>query len=309
MRARIKTVMVDSRSDQNWQVARIFLTFSDQRMKAARKRICQQARELNVYSCVIGASERSLDRDFRERYRHILASEHKGYGYYIWKPRIVKQVLATLQEGDILHWLDSGSHLNPRGLWRLEEYFEIAQQVEGGFLGFENKPPNGPLHYDGRPLPDNAEYLLTKGDLLDWFQVRDLPEICQTQQIGATTFMIRKCEQSVDFIDQWNSVFEGRLHLIDDTPSVSANEPGFIQHRWDQSILSILAKLHKVPTVSVFECWYPSVEDCWQPDWNYVRDYPILMKRDRQIPPPNPLYLRYLKTKGLIRDLISNRGG
>jgi hypothetical protein len=90
---------------------------------------------------------------------------------------------------------------------------------------------------------------------------------------------------------------------------VSANEPGFIQHRWDQSILSILAKLHKVPTLSVFECWYPSVEDCWQPDWNYVRDYPILMKRDRQIPPPNPLYLRYLKTKGMIRDLLANRGG
>jgi hypothetical protein len=289
-------------------VARIFLTFTDRRMKAARKRICQQARDLNVYSRVIGSSERSLDRDFRQRYRHILTPDHKGYGYYIWKPRIVKQVLATLQEGDILHWLDSGSHLNPRGLWRLEEYFQLAEQVEGGFLGFENKPPNGPLHYDGRPLPDNAEYLLTKGDLLDWFQVRDRPEISRSQQIGATTFMIRKCEQSVAFVDQWNDVFEGHLHLIDDTASIAPNEPGFIQHRWDQSILSILAKLHGVPTVSVFECWYPSLDNCWQPDWEYVRDYPILMKRDRQIPPPNPLYLYYLKIKGKLKGLISNRG-
>jgi len=285
---------------------RIFLTFSDRRMRRARRRICRQARSLGVYFKVIGASESSLDADFRRRYREILTPEHKGFGYYIWKPRIVKQVLASLDEGDILHWLDSGSHLNAKGLWRLEEYFSMAEEAEGGFLGFENKPPNGPLHYDGRPLPDNAEYLLTKGDLLDWFNVRERPEISRTQQIGATTFMIRKCPESVAFVDAWNEVFEGRLHLIDNSPSQSPNEPGFIDHRWDQSILSILAKLHQVPTVSVFECWYPSLENCWQPDWSYVEDYPILMKRDRQIPPQNPLYLSYLMAKGRLKRMLSS---
>jgi hypothetical protein len=284
---------------------RIFLTFTDRRMASARKRICQQARALHVYSEVIGASEHSLDRDFRQRYQAILNEQHKGYGYYIWKPRIVKQVLATLREGDVLHWLDAGSHFNPKGLWRLQQYFELADTVPGGFLGFENKPPNGPLLYDGRPLPDNSEYLLTKGDLLDWFNVRHRPEICRTQQIGATTFMIRKCKESVDFVEQWNEVFAGRQHLIDDTPSVSPNEEGFICHRWDQSILSILAKLKEVPTVSVFECWYPTLENCWMPDWDYVKDYPIWMKRDRGIKQENPLRINYLKAKGRLKELLS----
>jgi hypothetical protein len=284
---------------------RIFLTFTDRRMQTARKRICQQARSLNVYSDVIGASENSLDRDFRHRYASILNEKHKGYGYYIWKPRIVKQVLATLQEGDVLHWLDAGSHLNPAGLWRLQQYFQLAETAPGGFLGFENKPPNGPLAYDGRPLPDNAEYLLTKGDLLDWFNVRDRPEICRSQQIGATTFMIRKCPESVDFIEHWNQVFEGRQHLIDDSPSISPNEKGFICHRRDQSILSILAKLHEVPTVSVFECWYPTLDDCWSPDWDYVKDYPIWMMRDRGIKPKKQWDLYYLKAKGRIKSIVS----
>jgi hypothetical protein len=290
-------------------VKRVFLTFSDRRMRLARRRICRQARALGVYDQVVGASELSLDADFRGRYRDILTPQHKGYGYYIWKPRIVKQVLATLREGDILHWLDSGSHLNSRGLWRLKEYFQMAEDAEGGFLGFENKPPSGPLHYDGRALPDNSEYLLTKGDLLDWFEVRQRPEISRTQQVGATTFMIRKCKESTAFVEEWNSTFEGRLHLIDDTPSKSPNEEGFIQHRWDQSILSILAKLHRVPTVSVFECWYPSVQDCWQPDWDYIKEYPILMKRDRQIPGPNPLYLFYLRSKGRVKQLLKRAAG
>ena len=285
---------------------RIFLTFTDSRMKAARERICKQAKALNFYSEVIAASERSLDRPFRRRYQAILNSQHKGYGYYIWKPQIVKQVLASLQEGDLLHWLDAGSHLNPTGLWRLEEYFQLAQSAPLGFLGFENKAPNGPLLYDGRPLPDNSEYLLTKGDLLDWFNVRHRPEISRSQQIGATTFIVRKCKESVAFVDEWNQVFADRLHLIDDSPSIAPNEAGFICHRRDQSILSILAKLHQVQTVSVFECWYPSVNDCWTPDWSYVKNFPILMKRDRGIQQENRLYLSYLKAKGAAKSMLHN---
>jgi hypothetical protein len=283
---------------------RVFLTFTDRRMKDARRRLCRQATELGFYSAIIGASEAQLDLDFRRRYRTILRPECKGFGYYIWKPRIVKQVLASLNDGDILHWLDAGSHLNQRGLWRLKDYVRLAEEAEVGFLGFENKPPVNPLHYDGRPLPDNAEYRLTKGDLLDWFGVRDRPEISRTQQIGATTFIIRKCEQSVAFINAWNDVFDGRLHLIDDSPSRAPNELEFFEHRRDQSILSILAKLWRVPTVSVFECWYPSLENCWQPDWDYIDNYPILMKRDRQMSRPNNFYIRYLKAKGKLKTVL-----
>jgi hypothetical protein len=285
---------------------RVFLTFTDRRMKNARQRICNQAQELKFYSSVIGASEKSLDHEFRKRYREILNPKNTGYGYYIWKPRIVKQVLDNLEDGDILHWLDAGSHFNPIGLWRLREYFELAEQVEGGFLGFENKPPTAPLAYDGRTLPDNSEYLLTKGDLFDWLGVRDRPEITQTQQIGATTFILRKCKESVGLVNEWNQIFEDKLSLIDNSPSVSPNFEGFIQHRWDQSILSILTKLHRVPTVSVFECWYPSLENCWQPDWDYIRDYPIWMKRDRQIKNPNPVYISYLKARGKTKDAIGS---
>lgn len=273
-------------------------------MKDARRRICRQATELDFYSGVIGASEAQLDPDFRRRYQSILRPDCKGFGYYIWKPRIVKQVLASLQDGDILHYLDAGSHLNPLGLWRLKDYVHFAEEARDGFLGFENKPPAGPLFYDGRTLPDNAEYRLTKGDLLDWFGVRDRPDISRTQQIGATTFIIRKCEQSVNFVNAWNDVFDGRLHLIDDRPSQAPNEAGFFEHRMDQSILSILAKLWQVPTVSVFECWYPSLENCWLPDWDCIDNYPILMKRDRGMSRPNNIYISFLKAKGKLKTVL-----
>lgn len=98
-------------------------------------------------------------------------------------------------------------------MWRLLDYFGLAASAQGGFLGFENKPPgvDSPSRYDGNILTDNTECLLTKADLLDRFNVRHRPEITRSQQIGVTTFMIRINPESVAFIDAMNSVFEDRI--------------------------------------------------------------------------------------------------
>jgi hypothetical protein len=41
------------------------------------------------------------------------------------------------------------------------------------------------------------------------------------------------------------------------------------------------------------------------PDWDYVKDYPIWMKRDRGIKQENPLRINYLKAKGRLKELLS----
>ena len=67
-------------------------------------------------------------------------------------------------------------------------------------------------------------------------------------------------------------VFYENFHLADDTPSQSNNEVGFIEHRHDQSILSLLLKQYGTSVIPL--------EEVYRPNWNlYSRFYPILTQR------------------------------
>jgi hypothetical protein len=273
-------------------------------MKTARHRLCRQAKEMGVYTDVFGASERDLAADFRQRFKDYLTPEYRGFGYYAWKPQIVLQTLESLQDGDQVHWIDSGCHLNPAGSQRLQELFAMTAEAPSGIQGFECLPPNGSLVYKERQFPDQGEYKWTKGDLLDRLAVRDRPEITTTQQLGATTFFVRKCPASMDFMRHWIRVFSEDFSMIDDRPSLAPNLEGFIEHRHDQSIYSILGKLLPISTLSVFEFWFPRADNCWLPDWEMVGDSPIQIRRDRGLKGESRLKIASLKAKGRLKRLL-----
>ena len=46
-----------------------------------------------------------------------------------------------MNDGDIYHWCDVGCHFNINGYKRLNEYFEMIEKEESGFLGFQYKKP------------------------------------------------------------------------------------------------------------------------------------------------------------------------
>jgi hypothetical protein len=283
---------------------RVLVTFADSRMKKSRQRLCAQAKEMNVYTDVFGASEKDLSPDFRQRFKEFLTPEHRGFGYYSWKPQIVLQALEKLNDGDQVHWIDSGCHLNPVGRNRLLEFFDMAHETPSGIQGFECLPPNGSLIYRKRRFPNQGEALWTKGDLLDRLCVRHRPEITGSQQLGATTFFVTKCTTSMDFLKHWISVFSEDFSMIDDRPSLSPNLEGFVEHRHDQSIYSILGKLLPISTISVFEFWYPRADNCWLPDWDMVRDSPIHIRRDRGIKAKSSFKNASLKAKGGLKRLL-----
>lgn len=282
------------------RMQRIFLTFSDShRMHNAGKRICKQAESLRFYDRVIGASEYDLDPDFLEKFSGQLIPGSRGFGYMCWKPQIVWQTLRMMQEGDVLHWVDAGSHLNAKGRWRLKQYFELASSCPTGVLAFLCTPPQPPLHHDQRQFPDYRESQWTKGDLLDRLNVRGNKDILASQSIGSCTFLIRKCKSSLDLVDQWRRIPAENFGYIDDSPSQSPNTSDFQEHRHDQSIFSILVKLSNAQTVSMYECWYPSKNDPNTPDWSIVSQYPVQIRRDRGVPSPSKV--RWLKFKSKIR--------
>jgi len=150
-------------------------------------------------------------------------------------------------------------------------------------LAFQAKVPEAPLLYDGRQLPDLSDYKWTKGDVIDYFNVRNNNDILFSPTIGAGVLFIKKCNESISIIKNWAEVFEDNFNLIDDTPSISANIDGYIEGRHDQAILSILCKINNIETLSLYEFWYPSNKNYLKPDWKSLSRFPIHQKRDKDI--------------------------
>lgn len=166
---------------------------------------------------------------YYESNRSIL-DEVCGAGYWAWKPHFVLKALEHLQEGDVLFYCDAGSMFvdSPEPLVKL-----CASH------------PQGIVLFDAQPLTNRQ---FTKRDCF----VRlgcDLPEYWDAKKVIATIFVIRKTAASVTFIQEWLRHCQDRAAITDD-PNICGFEdlPDYIQHRWDQAILSVLAAKHHLET-------------------------------------------------------------
>jgi hypothetical protein len=257
---------------------KLFLSFADSRMSVALKRIRMQAEVMGCYDQIVVADESYLNINFREKYKDKLRPGIRGYGYWCWKPQVILQLLDQVNEGDIVQYTDAGCHLNPQGILRLSEYFELANSSESGILAFAATPPS--FHDPLISLPDLSDYKWCKADLFHFMNVYEDDLITRTPTVTAGVIFIKKCAESQKIIRNWLDIMAADFHLLDDTSSIRPNIPGFIEHRHDQSIFSILCKLNKVSMVSCYEYGYPSRRTN-MPNWEILENYPIHAKRDK----------------------------
>jgi hypothetical protein len=259
-----------------------FLSFADSRYKRSLARIAQQARRFNIFDGITVADESLLEVNFRNKFKEKLRAGTRGYGYWCWKPQIIIQELEKLSDDDMLLYVDAGCHLNHRGIDRLLDYFEALRNSKTGILAFQAKKPVSPLAHDGRQLFNFPNYMWTKGDLLDYFGVRENQHILKSQSIGAGIILFRKCQNSINILKQWRETIDHDFSLIDDSASRSSNPSGYIEHRHDQAIFSILCLLNHVDTISAYEYYYPKVNST-EPDWDALINFPIHAKRDKNM--------------------------
>lgn len=99
-------------------------------------------------------------------------------------------------------------------------------------------------------IPDK---FYTKSDLFNYFNVLNNKEITDTNTRCATSLIIKKTDKTIRFLNEWLKVFYDNFNLADDTPSVIKNLDGFVEHRHDQSIFSILSKLYNAKAITNFE--------------------------------------------------------
>ena len=163
---------------------KVLCSFGDSRMYKTLERLRKQAEDMNFYDEIHICDETHLDKEFREKFKDKLVAGSRGYGYWCWKPQIVKQFLEQMNEGDIINYIDAGCHLNKNGIKRLNEYFEITNNSKSGILSFRTFWNN---------VYVSMEYTFNKADLLDYFGVLNDKEFTHTGQFEGTIFF---CENN-----------------------------------------------------------------------------------------------------------------
>ncbi len=172
---------------------------------------------------------KDIELEFAQR--HATTLQHgRGAGYWLWKPYFVQRVLAGLAEGDILVYADAATHfVNPIApmISALDRHSLDLLVLGEGF----------------------SEDQYTKRDAFVLMDA-DTEPFTQSPQRFASSFMLRKSAWAVDFAKRYLSCAEDRRILTDeDNVCGLPNYPGFIAHRHDQSIFSLLSKQEAVPVV------------------------------------------------------------
>jgi hypothetical protein len=207
------------------------ITFGDSKYANTKRRLYSEAVNCGWFDTIASYGTEDLDEDFKERFKNIL-EQHRGGGYWIWKPYIINKHLEKMEDGDILIYLDAGCHINPNGVKRFNEYIEMLKNSEEGAISFQ--------------MSQHIEKKWTVKEIFEYLNIHnDSSDIIESGQIIATVRMFKKNSNSTNLVSSWlNTLYYNPL-LFTDHYNKNGQSDIFIDNRHDQSVLSVLSKLYK----------------------------------------------------------------
>jgi hypothetical protein len=172
-----------------------------------------------------------MGTEFFQKNKKIL-EQPKGLGYWLWKPFIIFEVLNKISDGDVVVYSDCGIEI----VDRLDSLIEICSEKQPVMLF-----SNGDL-VNAQWTRRDCFILMNADSKKYWFSL----------QCDAAFALFRKSPESIAFVKEW-LFYCSDERIISDLPNSCGkrNLPGFLEHRRDQSVLSILAKKHKI---ELFRC-------------------------------------------------------
>ena len=260
------------------------VSFADSRLQKALDRLRMQAEQFEIFDTMHLFNEKDLSENFKSRMKGRLVAGSRGFGYWTWKPEVISLALEAMDPDECLLYVDAGCHLNVNGRLRMLDYFDAVSKSPNGVIAFQANPPNeqnSKLVHDGRFLFNQPNYQWIKGDAFEYFGVKGNVRATHVQAIGAGVILLRNCSSARAIINEWRELAITRFDLFDDSPSKSPNLDGFVEHRHDQAVWTLLCMKHNVNTLSAYEYWYPRQQGRrMNPDWEALHAFPVLAKRD-----------------------------
>ena len=203
------------------------ITYGDRHYDNAKQKLLSEANSTGWFDTVIGYGPDDLDTDFKNNFQNVL-EQNKGGGYWIWKPYIIKKHLDKINDNDILIYLDAGCSINIQGKDRFNEYIEILNQSNEGWISFQ------------LPFPEKE---WTIKEVFHHFKIDEDGEIANTRQLVSGIQIFKKNSNSIKVVDMWNETLYNNRWLFTDNYNKTQSSY-FKDNRHDQSIISIIKKIH-----------------------------------------------------------------
>ena len=256
----------------------ILLSFATQDLKRSVNRLQKQAEESLYYDLIKIFNPNDFDDTLKVYINNLLKKNKKrGYGFWFWKPYLIKKMMNNINENDIIHYMDVGCHVIKNKNNKFNEYLNFLIDEKNWILPFQyyfdENQKNNRINF-----PERQEYKYTKSDLLKYFNFTNSKEITDTPQFWAGNILIKKSKESKDFLSEWINIMYNNFHLVDDSISKINNHKDFIENRHDQSVFSLLCKKYKLISFSAYECDWAIKDN--KRTWEHNLNSPILAKRD-----------------------------
>lgn len=207
-----------------------------------------------------------LEADGFPRRHPELFPNSTGFGWYAWKPYIILKALEMANEGDLVIYQDTGRREPVLISKPLSQWYLVLNQHRYNCIA-------------GVLIPEWGENRIwTKRSAFETLGLTgDLYE--KSPQVQASWSVWRKCAQTEAFIRKWSLLCQD-LELVGGTllNGREGEVNGFQEHRWDQSLLTLLALKNHLPCLNLSNRIAPDNNSKIIDNFNNLQIYPISFK-------------------------------
>lgn len=204
----------------------VLTNLSNKLYEQSRFVLNESAQQFGITNIISYDFEDLKGTEFYQNNRAIL-DQPKGIGYWLWKSYIIQEAMKDLEEGDIVIYSDCGLKF----IADISPLIEICSR-EAPIMIFSN-----------------GDFVNSGWTKRDCFILMDCDNefYWNSQHCDAALALFRKSAITESFISDWMK-YGSDERIITDLPNTLGKEnlPGYVEHRWDQSILSLLAHKYKL---------------------------------------------------------------
>ena len=209
-----------------------FCNYSDMNYRSNQEKICTLVQRDSFFDTVNPYTREWLEKElFYEQNRHILDMQRLA-GYALWKPYIILDLMSKIPNGDVVVYLDCGD-------------LPISADINKHIKDYMNL-------YDQYLITTmvHLNHTFTKKDCFILMDC-DSPKYWNAVQLEDGFLAFKKTKQNEDILREWLHFCKDE-RIITDIPNtqLQPNSEYFIDHRHDQSVLSLLQVKYDLPVTN-----------------------------------------------------------
>ena len=204
-------------------------------------------RVFTLFKSIQGFGPENLPQQFIHQFKNIL-SVPRGAGYWIWRPFLLYSKLNELKENEFIVYLDAGCKLNKQGLDKFYEYIKLLNDSEYGVLSFQMSGNHGPGGLE-------REKYWTTSQIFKYFNIDTQSDIANSGQYLGGVLILKKNKHLMKLMDLYIKALVDHPLMFTDFYNHTQQHPEFRDNRHDQSIFSLIRKIHGSVVIDGDESW------------------------------------------------------